>query len=217
MSFCSDVDILRYEPVLFGELHLQCQVLCSGSGGVLDGTSFTVSDNDLVASGVQAGGVIYLRDGEPIVGGCFEIVSVESASELTVSVIRGDKEEAAVGPASASEVEYRISTFGPQINEAEFELSEQFGMQPGDAESDLTVDEVLDTGSLKRMCVFSVISSVYAMLASGAGDENFWKKSLYYRRLFEKAKERSKVCFDTDVDGVAEKKKAGGWSRLRRD
>jgi hypothetical protein len=32
VSFSSDVDILKYEPVLFGELHLSGQVLAAGTG-----------------------------------------------------------------------------------------------------------------------------------------------------------------------------------------
>jgi hypothetical protein len=33
--FSNDADVLKYEPVLFGELHLSSQVLASGTGGVL--------------------------------------------------------------------------------------------------------------------------------------------------------------------------------------
>jgi len=35
VSFSNDADILKYEPVLFGELHLPWQVLAAGTGGTL--------------------------------------------------------------------------------------------------------------------------------------------------------------------------------------
>ena len=46
VQFSNDVDILKYEPVLFGGLHLPWQVLSSGSDGVLSGTSLTASGAD---------------------------------------------------------------------------------------------------------------------------------------------------------------------------
>jgi hypothetical protein len=50
VSFSNDVDILKYEPALFGELHLPWQVLAAGTGGVLSGTTFTASGADFVSS-----------------------------------------------------------------------------------------------------------------------------------------------------------------------
>lgn len=46
--FSNDTDILKYEPILFGELHLPGQVPAAGTGGVLSGTTFTANDADFV-------------------------------------------------------------------------------------------------------------------------------------------------------------------------
>ena len=35
VSFSNDADILKYEPILFGELHLPQQVLATGIGGTV--------------------------------------------------------------------------------------------------------------------------------------------------------------------------------------
>ena len=70
---------------------------------------------------------------------------------------------------------------------------------------------------LKRASVFAVISSVYAMLASKAKDENFWKKSMYYQRLFEKARERCRLSIDVGSDGVSDVTQVGASVRLVRD
>jgi hypothetical protein len=96
-------------------------------------------------------------------------------------------------------------------------LIEYFGIRPGNPASDIDVEDVLDADGLKRTSVFAVISSVYAMLASKDKDENFWKKSLHYQRLFEKAKERCRIGIDVDGDGVADITKVGASKKLVRD
>ena len=217
VNFSNDVDILKYEPVLFGELHLPWQVLATGSGGTLSGTTFTASGTDFVSALVTTGQVIYLQSADGSLDGTYEIVSVDSATELTVSVIRTDSNDEPIAPPAATDISYRISTLGPQAGEIGFQLTEYFGIGPGNPASDVDVEDVLCTDVLKRASVFAVISSVYAMLASKAKDENFWKKSLHYQRLFEKAKERCRLSIDVGGDGVADITKVGASRRLVRD
>lgn len=217
VKFCNDVDIAKYEPVLFGELHLPWQVLASGEGGELSGTTFSASGADFVVSDVEAGDVIYLRSSDGVLDGVYEVVSVDSASQLTISVIRSDSELSAVSPPAGSDIFYRVSTFEPQVVEASFRLTEYFGIKPGNPVSDFAAEDILDASVLKRASVFLVISSVYAMVASKAEDENFWVKSLHYKRIFEQAKQRCQVCIDADGDGVGEVTLDGGSIRLSRD
>ncbi len=217
VCFSKDVDILKYEPVLFGELHLAWQVLVSGTGGTLSGTTFTANDADFVSAQVSAGQVIYLQSSDGLLDGAYEIVSVGSATQLSISVLRADSGGDAVAPPSATNISYRISTFEPQANEAGLTLTEYFGIKPGDPSSMVDVEDVLNAEVLKRASVFAVVSSVYAMLASKAANKNFWKKSLYYKRLFQKARERCRLSIDIDGDGVADIAKVGSSVRLARD
>jgi hypothetical protein len=217
VSFSNDADILKYEPALFGELHLPWQVLTAGTGGALSGTTFTASGADFVGARVSASGVIYLRSADGSLDGAYEIVSVDSATQLTISIIRSDSDEPAVAPPAASDITYRVSTFGPQASEVGFQLTEHFGIRPGNPASIYEVEDVLDTDVLKRTSVFAVISSVYAMLASKAKDENFWKKSLHYQSLFERARERCRLSIDVDSDGVGDVTKGGASVKLVRD
>ena len=90
VSFSNDTDILKYEPILFGELHLPWQVLIAGTGGTLNGTTFTTDDADFVTAQVSTGGVIYMRSADGSLDGAYEIVSVDSATQLSLSVIRSD-------------------------------------------------------------------------------------------------------------------------------
>lgn len=215
--FSNDADILKYEPILFGELHLQGQVLATGTGGMLSGTTFTASGTDFVSAQILAGGVIYLQSAEGWLDGAYEIVSVDSATALTVSVIRSDSDGDAIAPLAATDISYRISTFRPQASEAGFKLTEYFSIRPGNPESTYDAEDVLDTDVLKRVSAFAVVSSVYAMLASKAKDENFWKKSLHYQKLFERAKERCRLSIDVGSDRVADVTMFGGSVRLVRD
>jgi len=216
-KFSNDADILKYEPILFGELHLSSQVLVAGTGGTLSGTAFSASGEDFISASVTGGGVVYLQSSDGLLDGAYEIVSVDSATQLTVSVVRADIDDEAIAPPAANDVSYRISTFGPQANEVGFQLTEYFGIGPGNPESDYDAEDILDVNVLKRASVFAVISSVYAMLASKAENESFWKKSLHYRRLFEKARERCRLSVDIGSDGVADVTKVGGSVRLVRD
>jgi hypothetical protein len=217
VSFSNDADILKYEPILFGELHLPWQVLAAGTNGTLTGTTFTASGTDFVTAQVSPGGVIYVHSAEGPVDGAYEIVSVDSATQLSISVIRSDSESAAVAPPAATDIFYRISTFGPQANEVGFQLTEYFGISPGNPASDVDVEDVLDTSVLRQASVFAVISNVYAMLASTAKGENLWKKSLHYQTLCAGAKARCRLSIDVGADGLADVTKIGASGRLVRD
>jgi hypothetical protein len=217
VSFSNDADILKYEPALFGELHLPWQVLAAGTGGTLSGTTFTAGSADFVSAQVLAGGVINLRSADGLLDGMYEIVSVDSATQLTISVVRSDSNVPAVAPPAASDITYRVSTFGPQAGEVGFQLTEHFGIRPGNPASIYEVEDVLDTDVLKRASVFAVIASVYAMLASRAKDENFWKKSTHYQALFERARERCRLSIDAGSDGVVDVTKSGASVKLVRD
>lgn len=216
-SFCNDSDILKYEPVLFGELHLPGQVLIEGTGGVLSGTTFTASGADFVSAQAGAGGVLNLQSADGVLDMCVEIVSVDSATVLTVSVIRADSLGSAVAPPGASNISYRVSTFGPQVSEAAYQLTEYFGIGPGNPASVHDSDDIMDTSVLKQASVFAVISAVYAMLASQAKDDNYWQKSVHYQKLFEKSRQRCRLSIDSGNDGVVDVTMIGSSVRLVRD
>ncbi|MEJ2649570.1 MAG: hypothetical protein P8016_14320, partial [Sedimentisphaerales bacterium] len=143
--------------------------------------------------------------------------SVDSQTQLTISVIRADSQSEAIAPPSAQDVSYRISTFTPQANEVGFQLTDYFSIRPGNPLSDYDADDILDTAVLKQASVFIVISSVYAMLAGRAKDDNFWQKSLYYRKLFNQARGRIRLSIDAGSDGVIDVTQIGASGRLVRD
>jgi len=122
VTFSNDVD----EPILFGELHLPWQVLACGTDAVLTGTTLTAADADFTNSGILPGGVIHLKAADGTLDGAYEIVSVDLATQLTVSVLRSDPADTAVAPPASDGVEYRVSTLAPQAGEVAFQLTEYF-------------------------------------------------------------------------------------------
>jgi hypothetical protein len=216
-TFSNDVDVLKYEPVLFTELHLASQIRASGIGATLSGTTLTADGADFIAADVKAGGVIYLRSADGSLDGAYEIVSVDSATELTVSVVRAEAADPVVAPPVAGDISYRVSTFEPQAADAAFQLTESFGIRPGNPTSEIGVENLLDTEGLRRASVLKVISAVYAAWSSPTDGECFCRKSLLYQQLFEKARQRCHLTVDLGADGVADVTRVGGGIRLVRD
>jgi hypothetical protein len=216
-SFSNDTDILRYEPILFGQLHLQGQVLLSGENCILNGTSAFAEGADFISADIEPGCVIYLRSGDGGLDGAYEIVSVDSAENLTVSVVRSQSSDPAIAPPDGSGIFFRVTTYRPQIAEVGLQLTEYFGIRPGVPGSEIGVEDILDTGVLRTASTFAVISSVYAMLGSNSNKKNFWNKSLHYKKLFEKARERCRLSIDLGNDGVVDITQSGASVRLLRD
>ncbi|AQT67115.1 hypothetical protein STSP2_00256 [Anaerohalosphaera lusitana] len=214
---CRDADLVRYEPVLFGDCGIVSQTICGGEGGVIAGTSFTVAGADFVSGGVEAGQVVHLYSAEEGIDGVFEIVEVAGAEELMISVIRADDENGAICDVVGSEVRYSIVSYAAQIRDVTFELTKYFGLGPGDSSSEYGLADVIDTGDLRRACVFAVLAGIYATLGRQAGDASgHWEKSLFYQRKFERAREACRIELDSDGDGVGEAEISGGGFRLRR-
>jgi hypothetical protein len=216
-TFSNDVDILKCEPVLFGELHWPSQVRARGAGATLSGTTLTDVGADFITTEVKPGGVIHLESADGTLDGAYEIVSVDSATELTISVVRTDTADPAIAPPAANDISYRVSTFEPQAENAALELTQCFGLQPGNPASAIDVGAILDTEGLRRASVLKVISVAYAVWSSHTDGDCFWRKSLFYKQLYENARQRCHVAVDLDGDGVAEVTRVGGAIRLVRD
>jgi len=215
--FSNDVDVLKYEPALFGELHLPSQVQASGTDAVRSGTTLTAAGANFLAAGIEAGGVVSLRSADGSLDGACEIVSVDSATQLTVSVLRADASGPAIAPPVGGAVSYRISTLAPQAVEAAFRLTEHFGIRPGNPASEIAIEDLVDTEGLRRTSAQAVIAQVYAMWANSSQGDPLRQKSSHYQKLFEQARQRCHWTVDLGADGVADVRRVGGVVRLVRD
>jgi hypothetical protein len=196
--FSTDADILGYEPAIFGDLHFASQVLCKGDNGELDGVDFFAEGADFVSSGVQAGGVIYLCGGEGGLDGAYEIVSVESAEALTVSVLRGDDQQAPVSPGQGSGLFYRVSTFKPQAQEAFDSLTRYFGLRPGQPDGEYGAEDIVDSEVLRQVSLYMVLGMIYGSLNNSK--DAYKARREYYERLALKERQRCRVAVSKDAD-----------------
>ena len=217
VKFSSDVDLLKWEPVVFRDLALASQTLSQGTDGELSGTSFTSSSGSFVNAGVTAGHVICLLSSDRSLDGCYEVVSVDSATQLTVSVVRTTSEDASIAPPSGSSIVYKVSTYDPQAEEVAYGLLQFFGIGGSDGSGSASEESVLNSRALRQASVFSILSAVFASSATDLNSQGgYWQKSLRYQGLFNTARLRARLEIDTDSDAIAEKFQTGGTMRLRR-
>jgi hypothetical protein len=216
VRLCNDRDILKYESALFGVNYLANQVIAAGTAGVLVGTTFQASGADFVSAQVEAGDCVYLKSADGTLEGVYEIVSVDSATQLCVSVLRADSEADPIAPPAGSDVTYRISTFKPQIAEVSLLLMEYLWIKPGETIGEIIADEILESDQVRQLCAMGTIAAAYRMLTSGDDAENFKSKSQEYERLFGEGMERCRVAIDKDGDGVADSVRYGGCGKLFR-
>lgn len=213
VKFSSDIDILKWEPILFLDLFYSSQMLCKGTDGVMSWTTFTSGDADFISSSIAAGHVIHVSDGTGEIDGCYEIVSVDSSTQLTVSVLRASSDAAAVAPPAGSSLNYRISTFDAQADEAAYSLLQYFGVSEDEAD----LGSILNERCLRQSSVFAILSAVLAGCASGQKEESgFWEKSHWYQKLFEQSRTKIRIELDDDNDSIADRENSGGSIRLKR-
>src|SRR5690348_8470769 len=81
--FCTDIDLLHWEPNILRDATFASQTLMSGSAD-LDGTTLTIESGSFIDAHIAPMQVIVLSG---IVTGSFPIVSVDSATELTISAL----------------------------------------------------------------------------------------------------------------------------------
>lgn len=217
-SFSKDIDILRYEPILFGDLSFAGQEITSGNRATVSNSVLTAPDENFINAQIQAGMVVNLRNEDGPIDGSYEIVNIESETQLSISVLRADGQTDVIPVKDAENVNYRICTYQVQSNEIFLQLTQHFGLRPGTADGQYSVDDILDVSVLKQVSVYGILSIVYGTLSGGGDDkEDSRKKSEYYRRLYEKAMQRCRVSIDLGEDGIADFACDGASVRLLRD
>src|SRR5690348_6050683 len=202
MTFCNDIDLLHWEPNILKDAAFVSQTLISGSGD-LTGTVFTIGSGSFNAAHVTADGAIVL--GGSILG-TFPILSVDSATQLTISVLYDGLYPAAGDPTAspittASGVDYAIRTFWPQRRVMSELLLQAAGLDP----TDDAADSIINPQSLKRACTLGTLHMIYSALAAAAEDpKNLNARVSLYETLYRRALRNAKVEIDADGDGRAD-------------
>ena len=201
MIYCTDVDLLHWEPNLFRDAVFASQLQLAGTGD-LSGTTFTLDTGSLVAAHVAVNQVIVLTG---TIAGSYPIVSIDGATQLTLSVMY-DGLYPASGPGVASPVGtaidlgYAIRTFWPQRKVVSDLLTRAAGIGP---ETDAPAGaQVVNAETLRRPCVLGTLQMIYRALAAAAAEPaTFSARAELYERLYRRALAQTRVQVDLDGDG----------------
>ena len=212
---CKDRDLLAIEPDVFTGGGFDSQQMIAGTGGAVSGTTFTDASADFPAANIEAGMVLCVYSTVPAEGRCYEIISVDSAAALTVSILRADRDGDPVAPPAWTGLKYYINTFAPQIAESEATLHEKL-RQLGEADG-ISSSEFVDSSQLRKAVALGSLASVFTARASNAtGDDANWVKAEFYRRQHVAAVGTLRLAKDIDGDGLAEHTRTLANVSLRR-
>jgi len=200
LTFCNDIDLLHWEPNVLRDAAFASQALISGTGN-LAGSTFTIASGSFLTAHIAQEQVIILTGAT---SGSYPIVSVDSATQLTLSVLydglfptSGDP--APSPPGTANGLDYVIRTFWPQRRIVSELLLQAAGLDPSDPESE---PKLLNPEALQRACTVGTLHLIYSALAAAAEDpENLRMRVQLYERLYRRALRSATVKLDLNLDG----------------
>lgn len=209
--FISDRDLLILEPNLFRDVAWIGQRLSRGSG-TISGTTLTLSGAEVAldAAGVAAGHVA-------TVGGVsYEITARLSATQATVSRVRGLLTDAAIPPTAVSAVETTIVTYKPQMEMAHRQVLRMLGIEPdgGGPEGQPGESSITNPAALKRLEMLAALQLIFAAAGALLGpDAEANQRAELYRLRFVEERARAVAYVDTDGDGRADvsRRPSVGW------
>ena len=148
-------------------------------------------------------------------GSAYEVVSVDSPTTLTVSVLRADTGGAAVPPPAQSGVSFHVRTYSAQIHTVSAAMGEKLRQM---AEvSGVAAADFAESAQLRLTAAYGTLAEVFVARADNAqpSDAN-WTKAQHYRQLHRNLQLQLRLVADTDGDGQAEQTRTLGNVTLRR-
>ncbi len=211
MIFSKDIDLLPWETEIFKDLAFNSQIYISGSDAVTTNTTLTSASANFINAQIKPGHVIHLSKTDQSINGVYEIVSVDSATQLTISVLRLNDQSSLIEPPASVAISYKIISYEHQASECAESLLQYFGIKSQDTAT------ILNPGTLKQASIFSILSSLYSRFASDPKDPNgYWRKASYYQQLFNTARVKVRIEIDLNQNGQPEKHLRGGSVTLQR-
>jgi len=150
MVYCTDVDLLHWEPNIFRDALFASQLLLSGTGN-LAGTTFTTRIR--IIEHCSRSFLTRWSSSAALLAGSFSIVSVNSATQLTLSVLYdGLFPDSGSGVASpvgtAGDLAFAVRTFWPQRRVVSDLISRAAGIEPEDDSPPV----IVNAQALRRPC-----------------------------------------------------------------
>jgi hypothetical protein len=200
--FCTDADLLAWEPNIFRDAPFASQTLLSGTG-TLSGTTFTIETGSFEEAGITANHVIVLGGDAD---GCFPIRSIDAADAITVSVF--DNSDEAHAPSVSGPLPFTVRTFSPQRAIVSELIAQAAGVESN--------DELLNPQVLARPCALGTFQLIYSALAAVAENERASQRAAFYERLYRRALRQVAVEIDTNGDGVLDERRSLSLLRFAR-
>jgi len=183
---CTDRDLLALEPLLFLGAFGGPQQVAGGANGQLSGTTFTAAETDFDAAAVQDGMVLTTYDPArgPAEGRTCEIVTVRTATQLEVSVLRVTTDSPAVAPLSGGG-RFFIRTWQPQIQAVHDALMER--LRRALTAGRVHAGSFLPSPQLRQALACGTLAAIFVSRAQdGKSTDANWLKAEHYRREFER-------------------------------
>lgn len=211
--FCLDRDLLAVEPAIFLAGGLPAQELARGTGGTLHAATFTTQNGNFANAGITPGMVLSTYSAAPGEGNAWEILAVNSPSQLAVSVLRANDAGEALLPPETSGLSYFVRTFAPQIRNVSDALAEKLRQLPETA--GIRAAAFADSAQLRLTTVLGTLAAIFTARAEGAAQNDVnWTKAGFYRQEF--ARFQTQLRLVADADGPAGPGRSLGNVTLRR-
>jgi hypothetical protein len=215
-TYCTDLDLLHWEPNILRDAAFVSQTLISGTGD-LAGTDFTIAAGSFSDAKVATDQVIVIGGD---VNGCFPITAVKTTTSLSISVLYDElidgETRTPARAGSATAVPFAVRTFWPQRLVVSELLAQAAGA--GQSRNGEAPAAILDAVSLRRACVLGTLQMIYSALAAAAEEDepHFGIRAELYERLYRRAMRSARVAMDLDGDGKADVVRALNVLDLRR-
>jgi hypothetical protein len=214
-EFCQDRELLCIEPVIFIGGGFASQQLIGGTGASIAASQLHWSGGDFLAAGVKPGMIATVWQSSAAEGNAYEIVSVDSQSQLTISVLRADPTGPILPPLAIANTSFHIRTYQPQIQAVSAALAEK--LRRITESTAVQSGQFADSAQLRTTTAYGTLQSIFVARAENASsaDAN-WIKAQYYRDLFRQHQVQLRLAVDADGDGIAELTRTLGHVQFRR-
>ncbi|MDX2148479.1 MAG: hypothetical protein SFZ23_13250 [Planctomycetota bacterium] len=198
MAFIADRDLLALEPNLFRDVGWLAQTLVSGVGDVV-GAALTLGTFDVsfAAAGVGAGHVAQVD------GVAYEVIARTATTVVELSRLRGSTSDAAIPPTPTTGKPVVVTTFMPQIVQAHGQILRMLGIDSEAGTGQASEANIMNPGALARaeglLTLFAVASAAAAL---GPAYAAIAQRASFFRREFEKERQRAAAILDVDGDGA---------------
>jgi hypothetical protein len=211
MLYCTDADLLHWQPDVFREAAWASHTLIGGANGALIDTSFTAGGAAFADAGVEPGCVLTI-DGDAAIS--VPITAVAGAT-LTVSAISRTLDEAAPTPVAPrptpGTLTYAVRTFWAQRRVASELIDAAAGVR-ADGTVRGRAGRILPSAPLRHVCALGTLQMIYTTLAavSTEGQPEFDLRARLYHRLFRRHLRGTHVEIDFNNDGRADCRRSLG-------